>query len=66
MIDLEMNPTAQITDYKMETGIVLVVVKCCYCMGKHKHGLPGKSIYGTVRSADCGRGEYKIVYTKIE
>ena len=60
-----MNPTVQITDYKMETGSVLVVVRCCYCMGNHKHGVPGKSIYGTVRSADCGLGEYGVKFMDI-
>jgi hypothetical protein len=38
-----------------------IVVLCPFCNEKHKHGLEGTAVYGTVRAADCGRGEYKVI-----
>lgn len=38
-----------------------IIVLCPFCNEKHKHGLEGNAVYGTVRTADCSQGEYKVI-----
>jgi hypothetical protein len=61
-----MDPTAQIINVLVQKNAVVVFVNCCYCDKEHRHRLPGKAMFGTVRSADCGRGEYRIKYMEID